>query len=46
MLLLLLLLNVYYSGGAITKLYATGPPCSVKSRNHKLAYTTLRQGRW
>ena len=34
---------VYYYGGAITKLYAAGPPYSVKSSNHKLTDTTRPQ---
>ena len=45
LLLLLYFINVYYYGGAITK-YAAASPYSVKSRNHKLAYTTRQQVRW
>jgi len=34
--IIIIINNVYLYGGAITKLYAAGPPYSVKSRNHKL----------
>jgi len=43
--IIIIIINMYYYGGAITK-YTAGPPYSVKSHNHKLAYTAWQQVRW
>jgi len=40
--IIIIINNACYYGGAITKLYAAGPPYSVKWRNHKLAVLTVR----